>query len=127
MTQPPPAITREGIPLEHARQICRGPRMDSALSQVLKAKIQSLGDSAACLTLPEGTSASMMKNRILRVVAELNSPMTIRHVSGGIFFWCSVNEDLKQANEVAQRLQAAWRKGLVLTWPRPMRIADHGA
>jgi len=52
-----------------------------------------------------------MKNRILRVAAELKIPVTIRRVAGGLLFWRSTNEDLKQAKEVAMRLQAARHRG----------------
>jgi hypothetical protein len=40
--------------------------------------------AATCLLLPEGTSATTMKNRILRIAAELGMPVTIRRVRGGL-------------------------------------------
>ena len=52
---------------------------------------------AVRLTLPAGTSASTMKNRIQRVATELGIPVTIRRVSGGLLFWRSTDEDLQQA------------------------------
>jgi len=58
-----------------------------------------------------GTSPTTMKNRLLRVAAELRIPLTIRKVPGGLLFWRSTAEDLEQAKEVAQRLQPAQRKG----------------
>jgi len=48
-----------------------------------------------------------MKNRILRVAAEMGIPVTIRRVPGGLLFWRSTDEDLQQAAEVAARLQGA--------------------
>jgi hypothetical protein len=76
-----------------------------------KDKIQSLDNTATRITLPEGTSPTTMKNRLLRVAAELNTPVTVRRVPGGLLFWRSTAEDLEQAQEVAQRLQPARRKG----------------
>jgi hypothetical protein len=55
-------------------------------------KIQSLDNRAARITLPEGTSPTTMKNRILRIAAELNTPVTVRRVPGGLLFWCSTAE-----------------------------------
>jgi hypothetical protein len=85
--------------------------MDPELYQALKGKIQSLDNTATRLTLPEGTNPITMKNRLLRVANELNIPVTVRRVPGGLLFWRSTAEDLAQAKEVAQRLQPAQRKG----------------
>jgi hypothetical protein len=79
--------------------------------QAFKGKIQSFDNTATRITLPEGISPTTMKNRILRVAAELNTPVTVRRVRGGLLFWRSTAEDLEQAKEVAQRLQPARRKG----------------
>jgi hypothetical protein len=111
MAQQPQSIHFEDIPLEQARTMGRGPRMDPELYHAFKEKIQSLDNTAARLTLPEGTSPITMKNRLLRVAAELRIPLTIRKVPGGLLFWRSTAEDLDQAQEVAQRLQPAQRKG----------------
>jgi hypothetical protein len=115
--------------------------MDPELYHALKEKIQSLGTTAAHMTLPEGTSPTSMKNRILRVAAELNTPVTIRRVRGGLLFWHSSDEDITQAKAVAQRLQAARQPpqthavapdaGAHSTqerWTRPegLRRQDHG-
>jgi hypothetical protein len=110
MAQQPPAIHFEDIPLAEARTMGRGPRMDPELYYAFKEKIQFLDNTAARLTLPEGTSPTTMKNRLLRVAAELRIPLTIRKVPGGLLFWRSTAEDLDQAKEVAQRLQPAQRK-----------------
>jgi hypothetical protein len=111
MAQQPPPIHFEDIPLAQARTMGRGPRMDPELYQAFKAKIQSLDNTATRLTLPEGTSPTTMKNRLLRVAAELNTPVTVRRVPGGLLFWRSTAEDLEQAKAIAQRLQPAQRKG----------------
>jgi len=110
VAQPKPTIEFEDIPLEDARTMGRGPRMDPFLYAALKGKIHSLTTTAARMNLPEGVNTTTMKNRILRVAAELNVPMTVHRVTGGLLFWHSTDEDLKQAKEVAQRLQAARRK-----------------
>jgi hypothetical protein len=109
MAQQPPAIYFEDIPLAEARTMGRGPRMDPELYQAFKDKIQSLDNTATRLTLPEGTSPTTMKNRIVRVAAELRISVTIRKVPGGLIFWRSTDEDVQQAKEVANRLQSAQR------------------
>ena len=52
------------------------------------------------MPLPDGISPTTMKNRILRVAAELGIPVTIRRVPGGLIFWRSTDEDLQQAQEI---------------------------
>jgi hypothetical protein len=111
MAQEPPAIHFEDVPLAEARTMGRGLRMDPELYQAFKEKIQSLDNTATRITIPEGTSPTTMKNRLLRVAAELGIPLTIRKVPGGLLFWRSTAEDLEQAKEVAQRLQPVQRKG----------------
>jgi hypothetical protein len=49
-------------------------------------RIQSLSDQAVRMTIPDGTSQNTMKNRILRVAAELGIAVTIRRVPGGLLF-----------------------------------------
>ena len=109
MPQQPPPITFEDIPLDQARRMGRGPRIYPQLYQALKDKIQSLGTAAARMTLRPGENQNTMKNRILRVAAELNIPVTVRKVPGGLLFWRSTDEDLQQAREIAERLQGARR------------------
>jgi precorrin-4 methylase len=81
--------------------------MDPELYNALREKIQSLADTATRMTLPEGMSSTAMKNRILRMAAEIKVPVTVRKVPGGLLFWRSTDQDLAQAKEVAQRLQTA--------------------
>ena len=111
MAQQTPPIQFEDIPLEQARRMGRGPRMDPELYHAFKEKIQSLDNTATRITISEGTSPTTMKNRILRVAAELQIPVTVRKVPGGLLFWRSSEEDLQQAKEVAQRLQPARQPG----------------
>ena len=107
MAQRSPTIEFEDVPLDEARRMTRGPRMDPELYHALTEKIQALNTTATRMTLPEGTSPSTMKNRILRVAAELGIPIGIRRVPGGLIFWRSTDEDLQQAQEIAARLQSA--------------------
>jgi hypothetical protein len=109
MAQQPPSIEFQDIPLDEARRMSRGSRMNPELYNALKDKIQSLDATAARMTVPEGTSLTTMKNRILRVSEELGIPVTIRRVPGGLLFWRSTDEDLHQAKEVGARLQSARR------------------
>jgi hypothetical protein len=111
MVQQPSPIHFEDIPLAQARTMGRGPRMDPELYQAFKEKIQSLDNTATRFTLPEGTSLTTMKNRLLRVAAALNTSVTVRRVPGGLLFWRSTDEDVQQAKEVAGRLQTARSKG----------------
>jgi hypothetical protein len=106
MASEAPAIQFEDVPLDEARRMGRGPRMDPALYQALKTKIQALDGAAARLALPEGVSSTTMKNRLLRVAAESGVPLTVRRVPGGLLFWRSTAEDIAQASDVAGRLQA---------------------
>jgi hypothetical protein len=110
MAQDHPNITFEDIPLEEARRMGRGPRMDPELYRALHEKLQSLGNSATRVTIENGTNPTTLKNRILRVAAELGVSVTIRKVPGGLLFWKSTVEDRQQATEVSQRLQGARSK-----------------
>jgi hypothetical protein len=107
VAQRPLTIAFEDVPLDEARRMSRGSRMDPELSHALQAKITSPDTTATRLTLPEGTTPTTMKNRILRVAEALNIPVTVRKVPGGLLFWRSTDNDLQQATAVGQRLQAA--------------------
>jgi hypothetical protein len=112
------AIQFEDVPLDEARRMGRGPRMAPHVYQALKQKIETLDGAAARLTLPDGTSPTTMKNRLLRVAADAGVPLTVRRVPGGLLFWRSTPEDIQQASEVAGRLQDA-RKGRQAPRTRP--------
>ena len=107
MAQQLSTIEFEDVPLDEARRMSRGPRMNPELYNALKEKIQSLDTIATRMPLPDGPSPTTMKNRILRVAAELKLPVTVRKVPGGLLFWRSTAEDLRQAQEIAARLQSA--------------------
>jgi hypothetical protein len=104
MAERSPIIVCEDVPLNQARRMSRGPRMDPELSHVLTEQIESLDNTAIRLTLPEGTHPPTMKHCILRVAAEISIPVTVRNVPGGVL-WRSTDEDFQQATEVVPRLQ----------------------
>jgi hypothetical protein len=110
MAQQPSPIHFEEIPLDEARRMGRGPRMNPELYQALHQKLQSLGNSATRMTIPEGISSASLKNRILRVAAALDMPVTIRRVPGGLLFWRSTAEDRQLATEISLRLQTTRSK-----------------
>jgi hypothetical protein len=85
--------------------------MEPQLYQELRTRVQALSDQAVRMAIPDGTSLATMKNRIRSVAVELNIPVTIRRVPGGLPFWRSTDEDVQQAREVGARLQTAQRGG----------------
>jgi hypothetical protein len=103
-------IAGEAVPLDEARRMSRGRRMNPELYRALMEKIESLDNTATRLPIPEGTRPATMKHRILRIAAELSISVTVRNVPGGLLFWRSTDKDLQHATEVAQRLQSAQRQ-----------------
>jgi hypothetical protein len=63
MAEQPSPIQFEDVPLEEARRMSRGPRMDPELYHALKDKIQSLNKTATRMLLPEGTSPTTMGSK----------------------------------------------------------------
>jgi hypothetical protein len=101
----------EDVPLDEARRMGRGPRMEPMLYDTLRQKIQSLSSEAVRIHLGPEIRPERMKNYLLRIARELNVPVTVRRVSGGVIFWRSSEEDLQQAQETASRLQTGQRQG----------------
>jgi hypothetical protein len=99
----------EDVPLEEARRMGRGPRMEPMLYDTLRHKIQSLSSEAVRIRLGPEITPQRMKTYILRLARELSVPVTIRRVPGGVIFWRSSEEDLQQAQEAASRLQRGQR------------------
>src|SRR5215207_10197116 len=97
----------EDVPLDEARRMGRGPRMEPMLYDTLRQKIQSLSSEAVRIHLGPEIRPERMKNYLLRIARELNVPVTVRRVPGGVIFWRSSEEDLQQAQETASRLQSA--------------------
>jgi hypothetical protein len=110
MAQQPPLIEFEDVPLDEARRMGRGPRMEPMLYDTLRQKIQSLSSEAVRIHLGPEIRPERMKNYLLRIARELNVPITVRRVPGGVIFWRSSDEDLQQAQETASRLQTAQRR-----------------
>jgi hypothetical protein len=96
----------EEIPLEEARRMGRGPRMEPLLYETLRQKIQSLSTEATRIRLGPEIRPARMKNYLLRIARELNVPVTVRKVPGGVVFWRATAEDQEQAQAVSQRLRA---------------------
>jgi hypothetical protein len=107
MAEQPPHVQFEDVPLDGARRMGRGPRMEPMLYDTLRHKIQSLSSEAVRIHLGPEIRPERMKNYILRIARELNVPITVRKVPGGLLFWHSTDEDLQQAQKIAVRLQSA--------------------
>jgi len=110
MTDQPAPFQFEDVPLEEARLMGRGPRMEPMLYETLRQKIQTLSSEAVRIHLGPEITPNRLKNYLLRIARELNVPVTVRKVPGGVLFWRSTDEDLQQAQETANRLQAAQRR-----------------
>jgi hypothetical protein len=94
----------EDVPLDQARLMGRGPRMEPMLYDTLRKKIQDLSTAAVRIHLGPEMTPQRMKNYILRIARELDVPITVRRVPGGVIFWHSTEEDQQQAQEIADRL-----------------------
>jgi hypothetical protein len=110
MTDQPAPFQFEDVPLEEARLMGRGPRMEPMLYDTLCQKIQTLSSEAVRIHLGPEITPNRLKNYLLRIARELNVPVTVRKVPGGVLFWRSSEEDLQQAQETADRLQTAQRR-----------------
>ena len=113
------SIQFEDVPLDEARRMGRGSRMEPMLYDTLRQKIQSLSIEATRIHLGPEITPNLMKNYLLRIARDLNIPITIRRVPGGLLFWRSREEDLQQAQEAAGRLQTAQRRPQARPRPPP--------
>jgi hypothetical protein len=111
MADQAPSFQFEDVPLDEARRMGRGPRMEPMLYDTLRQKIQSLSSEAVRIHLGPEIRPERMKNYLLRIARELNVPITVRCVPSGVIFWRSSEEDLHQAQETASRLHPAQRQG----------------
>jgi hypothetical protein len=102
-----PAFQFEDVPLDEARRMGRGPRMEPMLYETLRHKIQTLSSEAVRIHLGPEITPHRMKNYLLHIARELNVPVTVRRVPGGLIFWRSTADDLQQAQAIATRLQSA--------------------
>jgi len=110
MADPSSPIEFEDVPLDEARRMGRGPRMEPMLYDTLRQKIQALSSEATRIHLGPEIRPERMKNYILRMARDLNVPVTVRRVPCGVIFWRSSEADLQQAQETASRLQTARRR-----------------
>jgi hypothetical protein len=110
MADQAPSFQFEDVPLDEARRMGRGPRMEPMLYDTLRQKIQALSSEAVRIRLGPEIRPERMKNYLLRIARELNVPVTVRRVPGGVIFWRSSEADLQQAQETASRLQTAQRR-----------------
>ncbi len=105
MAEQPPSIRFEDVPLDEARRMSRGPRMEPMLYDTLRKKIESLSTEAVRIHLGPEITPQRMKSYLLRIARELQIPVTVRRVPAGVIFWRASEEDLQQAQEAASRLQ----------------------
>jgi hypothetical protein len=101
----------EDVPLDQARLMGRGPRMEPMLYDTLRKKTQDLSTAAVRIHLGPEMTPQRMKNYILRIARELDVPIIVRRVPGGVIFWHSIEEDQQQAQEIADRLQPSRQRG----------------
>jgi hypothetical protein len=80
------------------------------LYDTLRQKIQALSTEAARMRLGPEITSQRMKNYILRIGRDLDVPVTVRRVPGGVIFWRSTDEDIQHAKEVGARLQSRRQK-----------------
>ena len=101
----------EDVPLDDARRMGRGPRMEPMLYDTLRQKIEALSTQATRIHLGPDITPQRMKSYLLRIARDLNIPVTVRRIPGGLLFWRSSEEDVQQAKEVeATKRQAAQRQ-----------------
>jgi len=62
-----------------------------------------------------------VKNYILHIARELDVPVTVRRVTGGLIFWRSTDEDAQQTQEIARQRQGTTRTRSTPVQPPPRR------
>jgi hypothetical protein len=95
----------EDFPLEDARRMGWGPHMEPLLCDTLRQKLQSLSKLAFRIRLGAEIRLERMKYYILHIARDLNVPVTVRKVPGGMVFWRSTNADRQQIKGMGLRLQ----------------------
>jgi hypothetical protein len=65
----------EDVPLDQARRMRRGPRMEPMLYETLRQKIQSLSSEAVRINLGPELTANRMKNYLLSIARDLDVPV----------------------------------------------------
>jgi len=105
-----PPLQFEDVPLDEARRMGRGPRMEPMLYETRRQKIQALSSQAVRIHLGPEITPTRRNNYPVQIARELNVPVTVRRVPGGVVFWRSSAEDLQQAQEIGARLQTGQRR-----------------
>ena len=108
MADQPSPFQFDDIPIDEARRLGRGPRMEPMRYDTLRQQIQTLSSEAVRIHLGPEITPTRMKNYLLHIARELNVPITIRRVSGGVLFWRST-DDVQQTKEIRGWLQTAQR------------------
>jgi hypothetical protein len=120
MTDLSPPIAFEDFLLEGTRRMSRGARMNPELYHALKGEIQSLDNTAACMTLPEGTSPTTVRNWILHVAAVLGIPATVEKPPQA----CSSGAPVRRINRKRRRLPAGCSGRSTRGRPLPRGLPD---
>jgi hypothetical protein len=84
--------------------------MEPLLYDTLVKRIQSLAEDAVRVRLGPEVTPQRMTAYIQRIARQLNVPVTVRRVPGGVIFWRSTDADIQQAREVGARLQKGQRQ-----------------
>jgi hypothetical protein len=113
MAQQPSPIQFEDVPLDEARRMSRGPRMEPMLYETLRQKIQSLSSEAVRIHLGPDITPQRMKSYLLRIARELDVPVTVWRVPGGVIFWRSSDK----VSSRPKRLPAGSRPPSAEAWP----------
>jgi hypothetical protein len=125
MADQPSPFQFDDIPIDEARRLGRGPRMEPMRYDTLRQQIQTLSSEAVRIHLGPEITPTRMKNYLLHIARELNVPITIRRVSGGVLFWRST-DDVQQTKEIRGRLQTAQRSRQVRQGRRRPRGTREG-
>src|SRR5215218_8305443 len=81
MADPSSPIEFEDVPLEEARRMGRGPRMEPMLYDTLRQKIQALSSKATRIRLGPEITPQRMKNYILRHCQLNGTPLYSLHMT----------------------------------------------
>ena len=111
-------IESEDVPLAQARLLDRELRMDPMLYDTLRKKIQALSTEATRIHLGPEITPARIKRYLLHMARQLNVPVTVRLLSGGLLFWRATDEDAQQAQETSGRLHTTPRRGKTAPQPR---------
>jgi hypothetical protein len=117
----------EDFPPEDARRMGRGPHMELLLCDTLRQKLQSLSKPAFRIRLGAEMRLERMKYSILHVARDLNVPITVRKMPGGMIFWRSTYADRQQIKAVGQRCQNTRRPRQPMRSRTPATSTEPGA